>query len=227
MKNNLSILIAFLFIASCNVVDNGDSKDTIIPDGAIWHNQTLKQVYTPNNFNAVLGWLQAATITPIFSNDSGIIYVDYMKLIEVTSNIEKTVYFEDYNMTTIRPLNLNEGGLYKRFPKWFVDNSHTKIMSSSIENGVLKIIVSDTPDRIVHWWTSRVKTLTNSKYLLEIKVKIKGKISLQLGSDFWRELDSPYNGFDPNCITSNNCEAWISDWYSDTNDEFIIIKAPK
>ncbi len=150
-----------------------------------------------------------------------------MKLIEVNNNSEQVVDSVDYNIDTVRTLNKNEGGLFKRFPRWFSDNSHTIITNSIIENGLLKIIVSDTPDKIVHWWTERVNASPNCKYGLEIKVRIEGNVSLQLGSDFWRELNSPYNGYDPNCINSNNCEAWVSDWYSDTNGRFIIIRSPK
>ena len=203
-----------------------------IPDGAIWHREILRRVTPPARFSSVVGWMQAATLSKNQQGEMARIVVDYMKLIEKNANgSERIVYEEDYNISSPRPLACEptycEGGLYSRSPRWFYTDDHAPIYNSEIRGGLLIVDASVTPDNILHWWTTRVDCRANSRYFLEARVKIEGKVGLQLGSDYWVDKYSPWNGYDQHCEGVNNCEAWISDWFGDTDGQFITIKAPR
>ena len=137
-------------------------------------------------------------------------------------NSNKNVLYEehyDYNENVF-----GEAGLYVRYPNWYDPASndfHTQAFNMHVQNGVLSIDVSQTPDNIVHWWTPRQTVKAGAKYSVEIRLKVAGKCSVQLGSDYWRSLTSIAipNG-------DNNREAWISDWIGDTNSEFVTVTAP-
>lgn len=203
-----------------------------MPEGAIWHKETLRRITPPSPFTAVLGWFQAATLSKNQIGEAARIIIDYFKLIERDANeIERIVHEEDYNISPPRPLICEptycEGGLYRRSPIWFYSDDRTSIYNSEIRDGFLVLDASVTPDKILHWWTSRVDCHPNSRYFLEARVKIEGKVGLQLGSDYWVDKYSLWSGYDENCEGVNNCEAWISDWYGDTNGQFITIRAPR
>lgn len=100
------------------------------------------------------------------------------------------------------------------------------MFNSLISNGQLTISISKTPNRVAHWWTKRFEVNSTCNYFAKIRFKIKGAASLQIGSDWWRDLNAERNEYDPDCIKSNNCEAWASDWFSDTNDRFVTILVP-
>lgn len=81
---------------------------------------------------------------------------------------------------------------------------------------------------IYHGWTHpRVSLQPDKKVIVEMEVRISGEARVQLGVDYWKDITSDYNGYDPNCQVSNNCEAWIGDWYGDTNGKYITIRSPQ
>ena len=169
----------------------------MIPDGAIWANETIRRAVAPPGFHAVIGWLQAATLSPDQSGEPAKIIVDYMKLIEQDpEGNESVIYKEHYNDSRPRALSIDEGGLYDRHPWWFATDEHTRVFNSEIRDGYLTIDVSQTPNRIVHWWTYREWNNVGHRYFLELRVKVQGAVGLQLGSDFWVDLESPWNGYD-------------------------------
>ena len=39
-------------------------------------------------------------------------------------------------------------------------------------------------------------------------------------------METDYAGWDGTCAASDNCEAWVSDWYGNTYGEFRTFRAP-
>lgn len=215
-----------------NVIPTSQSSDSSsssnAPDGAIWNSETIKYSTAPQRFGAVLGWFQIATMK--INHDTSIaatIEIDWERVIEITPDGVRTVVYEE-NYDSNGQLPATDGGLYLREPNWFPPGDyHEPITDSNVSNGILTINVGATPDRIAHWWTDRVVANENYRYAVEVRARITGELMFQIGSDYWRTLYSPHiDGWDSTCQTSNNCEAWISDWYGDTNNEFITINAP-
>jgi hypothetical protein len=94
-------------------------------------------------------------------------------------------------------------------------------LKSSIQNSVLTIDMNATPDNIAHWWTDRKPCKSGATYYVEMRVRITGQIGLQLSADFWKDMVSSWAG-----DNVNNREYFNSDWYGDTNGQFIVIRAP-
>ncbi|MBF0233909.1 MAG: hypothetical protein HQK65_12850 [Desulfamplus sp.] len=202
---------------------------TNAPDGAIWKTENIHHETPPQGYEAVLGWFQVATMS--IDHDSSIpaiIDIDWMKVVEITAGGDRlVVYEEDYDSSGSCSLSDNDGGLFLREPRWFPPGDyHTSIINSNISNDNLRIDVGAIPTRIAHWWTERIIANENSSYEVETRVRISGELMFQIGSDYWRTLDAPYTHWDATCQTSNNCEAWVSDWYGDTDNDYVTIKAP-
>lgn len=206
----------------------------IVPDGALWTGQDVTTGHhniTPpiENFRAVLGWLQTVTISPYQNpGETAIVTVDYIRLIgymKINSKIIPQIVIEDnYDRPFPRSLNQEEGKLYNRLPRWFAGEvyEYKDVFNSQIQDGFLTIDVAKTPDKIVHWWTPRIYIDPNAQYyLMQIRFKIDGKAAIQIGSDWWKDINSPYLGYG-----INNIEAWISDWYGNTNGNFVEITVP-
>jgi hypothetical protein len=223
-------MVMALALFSCNGGGgNGDSdtQSSIVPDGAIWTDETINEPIAPSGYSAVVAFALAVTLDPS-SYDQALVELDYMRLIEKDPNsgVETIVADEEYDDGP-RALDANEGGLYIRIPKWFPPgDEHTPVTNANIRDGLLIIDVSKTPDKIVHWWTNRATARPNYRYYVEVKVRVTGQAAVQLGSDWWRTLNSAYNHYDETCATSNNCEAWASDWITDTKGVFVIKKVP-
>ncbi len=86
-------------------------------------------------------------------------------------------------------------------------------------NGLLTIEVGQRPDRISHFWTQWTECNLNARHYVEIKLLISGDIGFQIGLDY---CDNRYD-----CHPEGtHLEAFVSNWYGDTNGEFITIRYP-
>ncbi len=177
----------------------------------------------PADFLAVMGWMQIATLTKNQIGEPASISVDYMRLIEVDPTSGTNIlYEENFDIEKLQGLTIDEGALYDRTPTWFANNDHhIPLTSSSIHAGFLTIDVSSTPNNIAHWWTQRKLCKPTATYYVEMRVKIAGKVGLQIGGDFWKDLNVSWAG-----ENVNNREYFASDWYGDTKGEYITIRAP-
>jgi len=229
-----AIIVVALILFSCGGGGGGGDSNSVppaqsstVPQGAIWTAQAINIPTTPSGYAAVVGFALAVTLDPS-SHDQALVEVDYMRLIErdLTSGVEIEVAAEEYDDGP-RALEANEGGLYIRIPKWFPPgDAHTPVTNAEIRDGLLIIDVAKTPDKIVHWWTNRATAGPNHRYYVEVKIRVTGQAALQLGSDWWRNLTIGYNYYDATCDTSNNCEAWASNWIVDTKGSFVVRKVP-
>ena len=218
------VLICVLLSCNNSIIENSN-----VPEGAIFSSQSIRQESPPFGFGAIVIWAQAATLKGGQSKtEKALITIDYMKTIEEIGNSRTTLNIEEYNYSN-KGYSTNEAGLYVRYPIWFDPSAkdyHTQATNMFANNGFLVIDVSQKPDCIIHWWLPRVLIKPGAKYFTEVRLKVEGKCAIQLGSDYWRDLYVGYNVYDPNCITSNNCESWISNWVGDTGGDFKVITAP-
>lgn len=219
------ILCAFLMFGIISCGSNGpETQPPNVPQGAWSTHQVVTNRFPPSGYNAVVAWAQAATLSKTQTGVSAKIEVDYMRLVEEDPITGITILAEEtYNATTPQILSINQGALYDRTPSWFANDDHHVLMTNSIiQNGLLSIDVSQSPDNIAHWWTSRAISKPTATYYVEMRVRITGQVGLQLGGDFWTTLTSPWAGYNV-----NNREYFASDWYGDTNGQYVVIKAPK
>lgn len=218
--------------AVCRVAPNISNRLAEIPEGAIWQKETIRRETAPQDFGAIVGWINAATVAPCVVKQSvAQIEVRSIKLIqyEKATNREtviKEVTFSDSGIPTF------ERALFPRIPNWFGEAEGSRVRFyqdiDKINNNVLFIDLAKISRRIYHGWTApRSSTNQNALYFLEVTAKITGEARLQIGTDYWHDVNAPYNGYDENCNGTNNCEAWISDWYGDTKGQFVTFRAPK
>jgi hypothetical protein len=228
MKSLSKLICILLILISCS--EKSDTTNSSYPDGSIWKNQTIKFEFAPANFTAMLIWAQAATMkSDQPTSTKAVITIDYWKIIENVGTQKTEIYIEHYDYSTPKTFSINEAGLYCRFPSWFdasCNDQHDFAYNMSAVNSYLSIDVSQTPSKIIHWWTPRQVANPNTTYSIEVRLKVEGSTAIQFGLDYWRTLTAPSNGFDPNCVTSNNCEAWISNWVGDTQGQFITVTLP-
>ena len=202
--------LVFLFIF-CSKEET--QQKPVIPEGAIWLEETIRR-YTPlPDYSALAIWAQAATIQPnqpetVTAN----IIVDYWKVIEVIEGDSTIIYTEEYDYDEKKTFTKDEAGFYCRFPKWFdpgCKDKHDQAFNMSAHNGFLLINMSKIPDVVLHWWTPKLTYKPGAVYCVEARMSIYGETAVQFGMDYWRTLNSGFNVYDPTCETSNNCEAWI------------------
>lgn len=202
-----------------------------VPEGAIWHRETVRRDTPLSRFTALAIWAQAATMTGDQSPaEKAIITVDYWKVIEIFQGDSSVIYTEDYIYRKKRIFTVNEAGLYCRYPHWFdigCLDVHDPALNMSALDDYLTIDISKTPNTILHWWTPKLRFRKGAIYCVECRIKVEGKTAVQFGMDYWLNLTAGFNRFDNTCQTSNNCEAWISDWLGDTHGNFITIRWPE
>lgn len=193
------------------------------PSGALHLNQTGFHSAPPQEgFDRVVFWMLATTCRSV-DVEKAKIFLDYVRIYEISENQKKLVYEKNYKLET--EIHANSGGLYKKNPIWFYEGTSTKI-SNVVNNKKTEFYIdlAKTPDNLVHWWTDRIKYDPSKKYEFEIRIKIEGCGSLQTGLDFWKGAFTPYNGWDPKCRNTNNCEKCASDWFGETGGEYKILK---
>ena len=201
----------------------------VIPDGAIFLQQTLSRDVPPQNYSAIILWAQAATLKVTQSmSDRAQVTIDYWKLIENMPDGTKTVVwtnnYDNFDAST------GAAGLYTRSPIWFdpaANDYHTSAYNVTANNGFLNINLSPEPNAITHWWSQRVLFKPGATYSTEVRFKVDGKTSVQFGSDWWRNPNAPPIPYNYNCQMTNNCEAWMSDWFGDTGGQFITVTVPR
>jgi hypothetical protein len=218
-------LILLPFRAEVCVHVPGAAKQ-IVPDGALWRTETIREATAPAGYTRAVAWVNVATVLPCADiQKPALVEIRTIRIIESKENEEKVIFAKDFTDSVAESF---AGALFQRVPFWF-GPGEGKI--SSIDNfaqGSFVINVRQIPKNIYHGWTNpRVVINSEAMQRVELEVRVTGGARLQLGMDYWRDEASDYNGYDPECQTSNNCEAWIGEWQGDTNGEFILLRSPK
>ena len=227
MKKFFILFIPFIF----SFCTKDELNRAVIPEGAIWLGETIRRDTPISGYSALAIWAQAATLKgdqP--TTDQAMVTVDNWEVIEIVNEDSTVIYSEQYDFQSPKYFNTNEAGLYCRYPKWFdtgCKDEHSEVVNMVAYKGFLTLDVAQTPTTVVHWWTPKLSYRQRAKYCIRARLKIEGKTSVQFGMDYWRTLNSGFNVYDASCETSNNCEAWISDWFGETNGKFVTVTVPK
>lgn len=214
-------------------------RDQVIPEHVLISKQKISYPTPPIQYGAAVAWAQSVTLNAYQHGETAHIEIDYIRLIEqeqgaINSTLVIESAYDDDKPTLLCDQTGCEGALYERLcadnqyrPEcWFRDDIHEPMYNSSIAAGTLRIDLSQTPNKVVHWWTPRSLAKQNARYSIESRFKITGKGAIQFGVDYWLNLTAAYNGYDSACQSSNNCEAWASNWYGDTNGQFVVKTVP-
>lgn len=227
MKKHMIIRYFHLFIIALSSTALADDA-CLVPDNAVIPNEIIEHQLPPD-YSAGVIWFQAVTHSNQHDESldgEATIIIDQEEVIETCpASVPRTIFYRDYTLSN-GTLSEDYGGLYLRDPWFGHQDYHTPITDTSIQGGNLTITVSKRPERVYHWWTDRFPVSPSCTYSVKIRFKIVGEASFQIGSDWWREMNTGWNKYDPTCQESNNCEAWASDWFSDTQGKFFRITVP-
>lgn len=210
----------------CARLPQSGLENKLIPHGALWKHETIRQAVAPNGYYTAVGWINVATVYPCQSDIApALVEIRSLKIYEHIGNTDVVLFEKRFDTKEKEGW---DGALFPRHPYWFGPGEGELSGVGIFTKEGFFINARQVPGNIYHGWTDpRVRINPQATQSIELEVRITGNARLQMGMDYWRDVTSDYNGYDPNCQTSNNCEAWIGDWYGDTGGEFITIRAPK
>ncbi len=198
-----------------------------VPHGALWKQETVREEHAPEGYHAAVAWMNVVTTWPCTEvSGPALAEVRAIRIIEKKADEERVVLNQVFDTEKRTGFS---GALFQRQPFWFGpgEGKLSGGVASFTKNGLV-INARQIPHNIYHGWSDpRIHIDNDAQYIVEAEVRVTGTARLQLGMDYWRDLESDYSGYDPNCQTSNNCEAWIGDWQGDTNGQFITLRSPK
>ncbi len=209
----------------CSRLPAGVIEKKIVPHGALWKKETLRESTPPEGYHTAVGWINVATVFPCHSPDTpALVEIRAMRIIEKVDNTEEVIYTKKFESDE---RNGFTGALFQRYPFWFGPGEGKSTQAEIFTTKGLVINARQIPESIYHGWTDpRTRIAPGGEQRIELEVRITGNARLQLGLDYWKDFESDYSGYDPTCQTSNNCEAWIGDWQGDTNGQFVTIRSP-
>ncbi len=230
----IGLLVALL---SGLAFGNGDGctpvqKKTIAPDGAQFQKETLhykgSQELAHKGFDHLLGWMTVVTAEPCLPvGKRAMVDVKSFRIVEVTPTGKRYIAQSvDYQAES--PVILT-GMLFNRKPAWYVSGQPNEAVSvDSIVGNRYIVDIEKAPHLIWHPYTQpRIAINSTSRYFIEATVKIVGDARVQFGIDYWKGSNSGYTGWSKDCSTSNNCEAWLSDWHGNTHGKYVTIRSPR
>ncbi len=203
----------------------------VVPEDAC-HPKPVTGVFAnspPAGWKAVIGWAQAMTLKSDHSaSEPASIEIQDFDLMEVDSSGDFKPAggaLDSYDVPR-SPISTGEGALFTRSPPCQPGASGVTIEDSAVSNGLLRIDLERTPRQYAHWWGNKVDLVPGKRYWIKATIRVSGKAAIQFGLDWWRDKVVLYNKWDPNCEESNNCEAWVSDWFGDTGGQFVTKTVP-
>lgn len=214
--------IHYKFSSNGSVVQVDDSGQKLIndriPPEVHWPIYTIHHPNNPShtnsNINQVIAWAQVLTDNNF---DMPVkVEIDYLRLYARTSSGDILLTSDEYNSSFNQ---VNDGGLYWRYPFFPPGFDEHEPMPAVTENGVLVFYPHQHRDTVWHFWNSQwPRPATNpehTSYYTEIKYRITGKAAIQIGIDF-------YGGSGNN--TYRILEAGGSDWGFETyNGEWNVL----
>jgi hypothetical protein len=211
MKSVLIVLLMFswisLFCSDPYTPKVSFSYLDTIPEFCPNPEDSIMNPTIPAGFSSVVPWMQAVHNPRLGSTSH--IEVDYLRLYSIDKTLLASNDYNSWNPT-------KDGGLYTKHNHWFAFDNHDP-MPAAISNGALSFYPSDV-DSVWHWWTDRITTPSSLQSIyVEARVRISGGGCVQLGADWWLNVDAPYAG---NGI--NNKPVGVTRWYFASSDWQII-----
>ena len=228
----LTVSDGILVSATATVsITASNASVAVVPEDAC-HPKPVTGVFAnspPAGWKAVIGWAQAMTLKSDHSaSEPASIEIQDFDLMEVDSSGDFKPAggaLESYDVPR-SPIGTGEGALFTRSPPCQPGASGVTIEDSAVSNGLLRIDLERTPRQYAHWWGNKVDLVPGKRYWIKATIRVSGKAAIQFGLDWWRDKVVLYNKWDPNCEESNNCEAWVSDWFGDTGGVFVTKTVP-
>jgi hypothetical protein len=167
----------------------------------------------PAGWTAGLAWFNALHD----GEDGGESYleVDWVRLYATVNGRERLLAGDIGG----NPTGIHWQGLWLRDP-WFGNDDYHEPVSFPTRQGVAHLPLSQHGDRIWHFGSRRatLPSGTTSMYA-RARVRGRGAAKVQLGMDFWRDLNTPWCGWNE-C----NTEAAHGEWFCPT-EEWAVITA--
>lgn len=203
----------------------GVSDVRTVPYGALWSEETTREQSVPEDYFYAVGWVNIATVLPCVGTKDSFVEIETFRIIEQNKAGEERIIFEQKFDTEKR--EGFEGGLFQRLPVWFGPGESERRGVERFTTEGLLINTHQFPQAVYHGWSDpRVAIDTEAVHFVEANVRISGNARLQLGLDYWKDKETDYSGYDEECIQSENCEAFIGNWYGDTEGEFLTFRTP-
>lgn len=223
MLQKILLVLMLLIVGACS--------SPRVPEGAQFSKEHIhyfgSQELADKGFDHLLAWMTVVTTTSTGEHPNSKIVIKSLKIIEKSVwGSERVVQEMDYG--TADPVILT-GMLFKRLPYWYTSGQAQITNAVDSEDGnIYTVDMSQAAPYIWHAYTQpRIPAQPTSRYLIEATLLISGDARIQFGMDYWKGMNSPYSGWSEGCKTSNNCEAWLSDWYQDTDGKFVTIRTPQ
>ena len=216
-----------------------DMPDRVIPQAgdkgiAMFAEETVKEEYRPpkkmaeRQFDHAVGMWNAVTAYPCDRGRPANIEFQSFEIVRLDPSTGKLIPELTLRFDGTGGSSFDGGGQWHRSPEWFISGQPERQPTvASTRSSVFMVDLKSIPKAIVHMWTSRTPAMAGQVYGIRAKVRVTGDARLQLAMDYWKGRDSAYNGWTPGCTGSNNCEAWLGDWYGDTGGKFVTIVSPR
>lgn len=211
-------------------VPQAGSKGTaMFPQEIIQREYQSAQQMADNGFDHLVGMINVATIYPCSRGKTASVEIQEFSIVRWDKENQKLVTEATARYDGGKSTYALTGGQWKRQPEWFI--SGQPLLAPQVAHptdGVLSIDLALVPENIFHAWTEpRLKAVPGARYGIIAIVRVTGDARLQLGMDYWKGSSSNDNGWSEGCRSSNNCEAWLSDWVGDTKGKFQLVVAPR
>lgn len=245
----ISGLVALLFLGSVSSVDpdplyvscpaGARDLETALPiehrgsDPAFFAEEVIESEYQDPErmaelgFTHLVGMWNVVTALPCDRGREASVEFRQFRIIERDGESERVVQEISFADERFGNPEAFDYTLYYR-NLWFTGGVPTREpIVAALEDGTYRLNARFLPKTILHGWTEpRVEAVAGKRYFVETEVRVTGDARLQLGMDFWRGAESQYNGWSEDCLLSNNCQAWLSDWLGDTGGEFVTWRVP-
>lgn len=248
----IAFFLALFFLGSVSSLDPNPlyvtcpsdqvSREGMLPleaegnDPAFFAEEALAPEYTTEGrmtelgFTHLVGMWNIVTALPCDRGHEATVEFKAFRIIErephsATERVVQELTFDSEDTDTTRPTF--DYTTYHRTP-WFTGGMPTmQPVAATLMDDTYRLNARFLPKAILHGWTEpRIEAASGKEYVAEVLVRVAGDARLQLGMDYWKGEKSEYNGWSEGCKTSNNCQAWLSDWIGDTGGEFILWRAP-
>ena len=209
-------------------------------DGAFSSTETIALEYQPpgrmanTGFDHLVAMMNIVTVYPCDRGRPATVELNALRIVHYdVDNRGNKIEVVDQLVTFGRGYGQPNGfgwDIYYRQPYWFTSG---KLANSdepplvTIGSQTFMVNVAQVPGGIYHAWTNpRVAAIPGKTYFVKVVVRITGDARIQFGMDYWKGATTDYNWWSPGCTSSMNCQAYLTDWFSDTKGKFVTLVVP-